>query len=115
MAIETSKARLLGSTADVRLLRRTDSDPRKGHAWTKDRHLDNGQVLNQRRRLTIRECCVWANIGRSHLYEIIGRGELRAKKDGRRTYILLEDLEAWITSLPDLQPPASKGEPAKES
>ena len=52
------------------------------------------------RRLSINEFCAWANIGRTHLYALIRRGDIKARKDGRRTYILIEDGEAWISSLP---------------
>lgn len=45
-----------------------------------------------------------AGVGRTLLYEAIGRGELRARKIGRRTVILREDLENWLRSRPDWIP-----------
>lgn len=52
-------------------------------------------------RLSISQCCEIANVGRTHLYKIIAKGQLRAKKDGRRTYVLVDDLLAWVENLPD--------------
>lgn len=68
----------------------------------------------QPRRLTIRECCVWANVGRTHLYDLIRRGRIKARKDGRRTYILLEDVEAWLKSLPSYELAKECGSPHAE-
>lgn len=42
-----------------------------------------------------------ANVSRSELYNILKRGELRAKKLGRRTVILHDDLHAYLRGLPD--------------
>ena len=40
-------------------------------------------------------------IGRSSIYEAVNRGELRLKKSGRRSLILVDDLKAWVNALPD--------------
>ena len=45
-----------------------------------------------------------ANVSRSEMYIILKRGELRAKKIGRRTVILHEDLQAYLAGLPDYVP-----------
>ena len=45
-----------------------------------------------------------SNTGRTKIYEAISKGELRAKKLGRRTLILDEDLRDWLAGLPDLKP-----------
>ena len=42
-----------------------------------------------------------AGVGRSSIYEAVNRGELRLKKSGRRSLILVDDLKAWVNSLPD--------------
>lgn len=41
---------------------------------------------------------------RSEIYEAFRRGDLRAKKRGRRTIILRADLAAYLASLPDYRP-----------
>ena len=41
---------------------------------------------------------------RSVLYEAMRASLLKAKKQGRRTIILREDLEAYLKSLPDYAP-----------
>jgi len=46
-----------------------------------------------------------SNTGRTKIYEAISKGELRAKKLGRRTPILDEDLRNWLAGLPDLKTP----------
>lgn len=38
---------------------------------------------------------------RSEIYEALRRGELKAKKRGRRTVILREDLAQYLATLPD--------------
>jgi hypothetical protein len=40
------------------------------------------------------------NKGRSQLYEALGRGELRAIKDGSKTLVLLESIRAYMAALP---------------
>lgn len=47
------------------------------------------------------------SIGRTPLYEEIKRGKLKARKAGRRTVILDEDLRAWLASLPNLHQTAA--------
>lgn len=44
-----------------------------------------------------------SGVGRTALYEDIGKGALRAVKRGRRTLILDEDGRAYLASLPQLQ------------
>lgn len=40
-------------------------------------------------------------VSRSDLYRAMKRGDLKAKKSGRRTLILREDLAAFLAGLPD--------------
>lgn len=40
---------------------------------------------------------------RSEVYEALRRGDLKAKKRGRRTIILKDDLATYLASLPDYQ------------
>jgi hypothetical protein len=41
---------------------------------------------------------------RRKLYEALNSGALKARKDGKRTVILDEDLRAWLTGLPAYEP-----------
>jgi excisionase family DNA binding protein len=49
---------------------------------------------------TVIEACEVSRTSRSALYEALKRGELAAKKRGRRTLILDQDLRQWLKSLP---------------
>jgi excisionase family DNA binding protein len=49
---------------------------------------------------SIAEACEIAGIGRTSIYEAINSGELIARKNGRRTVILSDDLRRWLQSLP---------------
>jgi excisionase family DNA binding protein len=50
--------------------------------------------------LTVAEAAHRARIGKSRLFQSIKDGDLPAKKIGRRTVILREDLANWLASLP---------------
>jgi excisionase family DNA binding protein len=50
--------------------------------------------------ISIVEAARRSGLGRSTLYEAIARGELKIKKAGRRSLILVDDLKAWVASLP---------------
>jgi excisionase family DNA binding protein len=43
-----------------------------------------------------------SGIGRTVLYEEIKAGRLQARKLGRRTLILAEDLQRWLAALPTM-------------
>ena len=49
---------------------------------------------------SIPEVCETSGLGRTAVYEEIRSGRLIARKCGRRTLVLLADLEAWLSSLP---------------
>ena len=49
----------------------------------------------------VQEAAEKANSSRSEIYEALKRGDLRAKKNGRRTVILHDDLVAYLANLPD--------------
>jgi excisionase family DNA binding protein len=40
------------------------------------------------------------NLSRSRLYTEIRQGRLKIRKSGRRTIILMAELERWLTALP---------------
>jgi excisionase family DNA binding protein len=52
---------------------------------------------------TIPQAITTAGVRKTSLYAAIKRGDLRAKKSGRRTLILRDDLHAWLERLPPLE------------
>jgi excisionase family DNA binding protein len=58
---------------------------------------------------SIPEACHVSSCGRSKLYESLATGELAARKLGKRTIILREDLLRFLDSLPvaNAKPPAT--------
>ena len=50
--------------------------------------------------LSIAEAVERSGLGRTSIYGAIGRGELPARKRGRRTVVLARDLERYLESLP---------------
>ena len=52
----------------------------------------------------ITEAAKRSGLGRTSIYEAIGRGELKVKKQGRRSLILVDDLKAWIVAMPEAKP-----------
>jgi hypothetical protein len=68
----------------------------------RDYRVQSGQLEIEMERiaLTIPEACEVARASRTSLYNAIGRGELQARKRGRRTIVLVNDLRDWIENLP---------------
>lgn len=54
----------------------------------------------QREGLSVGEACSIAGIGRTKIYEAIAEGKLKARKYGKRTIILRNDLNGFLSSLP---------------
>ncbi len=52
---------------------------------------------------TVEDATRISTCGRTLLYAAIKSGKLKARKIGRRTVILDEDLRAWLKSLPTAQ------------
>ena len=50
--------------------------------------------------LTVEEAAYAAKVSRSELYRALQRGDLMAKKQGRRTLILRADLQSYLDGLP---------------
>ena len=61
--------------------------------------MPNGKSTNKL-AVSIREAVTLSGIGRSSLYKLIKQGRLTPRKVGRRTLILIEDLEDLVRSLP---------------
>jgi excisionase family DNA binding protein len=53
---------------------------------------------------SIPDACEASRIGRTRVYAAIRAGELRARKNGKRTLILADDLRRWLESLPSIEP-----------
>ena len=53
---------------------------------------------------SIAEACAIARAGRTAIYQAIRDGQLVARKRGRRTIILSDDLRRWLDSLPAVTP-----------
>jgi excisionase family DNA binding protein len=65
----------------------------------------NGEVKMNSQQLvyTVSEACSASRSGRTALYEAIRSGALIARKRGRRTLILADDLRRWIEGHPAAQ------------
>jgi len=59
--------------------------------------------MRDRLAYSIEEATEAANTCKTALYEALGSGELPARKRGRRTLILADDLRAWLEKLPPLE------------
>jgi excisionase family DNA binding protein len=59
------------------------------------------------RAVGIDEAARLAGIGRTLLYQEISEGRLRIRKAGRRTLIPIQELDAWLNSLPQSATPRS--------
>jgi excisionase family DNA binding protein len=50
--------------------------------------------------LNLKQAVEVTGLTRSHLYEAMKRGELSARKAGRRTIIMADELRRYVESLP---------------
>lgn len=57
--------------------------------------------MNNRITLTIPEAVQVSGMSRSSLYVAMQRGDLVAKKAGKRTLIAVSDLEEYLSALPN--------------
>lgn len=54
--------------------------------------------------LTIPDAVKASGASRTAIYEALRRGELTAKKHGKRTLIEADALKAWLANMPTYQP-----------
>src|SRR5206468_11440733 len=57
--------------------------------------------LSERLSVSPEEASALTGIGLTSIREAISSGDLKAKKHGRRTIILPDDLRVWLKKLPD--------------
>jgi excisionase family DNA binding protein len=57
-------------------------------------------MTNGRIAVTIADATKIAGLGRSTLYKLFDAGEIVPRKSGRRTLILVDELDRYIRSLP---------------
>lgn len=62
------------------------------------------ELQSTRLGFTMEEAAATAAIGRTRVYAAVKDGKLKARKFGRRTVILREDLEAFLRALPAREP-----------
>jgi excisionase family DNA binding protein len=68
-----------------------------------------------KRAFSIPEFCRRYSIGRTHAYEEIAAGRLRAVKAGRRTLITQDVAEAWLATLPSVRTRRPTATPSRSS
>lgn len=56
--------------------------------------------MDQKLFYTISETCRLLSVGRTKLYELIGRGEIPIRKLGKKTLVSAADLKRWADQLP---------------
>jgi excisionase family DNA binding protein len=64
---------------------------------------DNTPGTDDRLAVGIMDAARLASVGRSTIYQSINTGDLKARKAGRRTLILRNDLQAWLNSFPPVK------------
>jgi excisionase family DNA binding protein len=55
-----------------------------------------------RRLVEVKEACRYAHVSRSGLYRLLRKQRVRAYKDGARTMIDLNTVDAYLNSLPEI-------------
>ena len=59
--------------------------------------------MTQKIAVSIPEAAEICGVGKSTIYRLIDRGEIKRKKLGKRALILVEDLKSYLHSLDDGQ------------
>ena len=61
----------------------------------------NSDLIHMPREgLSVAEACAVAGIGRTKIYQAISEGSLKARKCGKRTLVLRDDLRDFLAALP---------------
>lgn len=60
--------------------------------------------MKQAFAFSVPEAAEYANLGKTTLWAAIARGDLKAKRYGRRTLIEAEALRSFLSNLPDANP-----------
>ena len=55
---------------------------------------------NRLRRVTIKEACAYARMGKSRLFQLIADGKIDSYKDGRSTLVDLNSVDRYHAKLP---------------
>lgn len=61
--------------------------------------------MNEPMAYTIREAVAVSGVSRTSIYRAIQDGDVVARKHGRRTLILVDDLRNWLEKLPTIERP----------
>jgi excisionase family DNA binding protein len=69
---------------------------------------------NPKIALSVDEAARRADTCRDKIYQAINSGNLRARKNGRRTLILISDLEDYLKALPAMEPNLKIGRMSRE-
>ena len=64
---------------------------------------------------SVAEACARSGIGRTAIYEMINSGKLIARKRGRRTLILADDLRRCLELLPPIKTKIERTLPARRT
>lgn len=54
--------------------------------------------------LSIEEVCAATGLGRTKIYQLANTGQLKARKIGKRTIVLKDDLESFLNGLQSYSP-----------
>ena len=60
--------------------------------------------------VSIEEAARRAGVGRTTIYEAVNDGKLVIRKSGRRSLVLVDELQNWLSSLPRAEQKASTPE-----
>jgi excisionase family DNA binding protein len=50
--------------------------------------------------ISVREACERLSIGKTKMFELLGKGEIESVRVGRKRLIVVSSLEKWIQNLP---------------